>query len=154
MYVKEVERLHKVGIYTDEMYNKIMDSMKDCGTGQLVGVIPGKADLIYNLKFNPDDFNLVELVVNSTPWLGADHDYPELFGKYGYTFSGIGDGFRWYRKDPNSAFTCKQVALNNTAMAHGYKAIDDATELELWKMLALLETYWCNSYIEWYNHKK
>ena len=153
MYIKEVEKLHKDGIYTDEMYSKIMNSMDDCGTGQLTGVVPHNADLIYNLKFNPDDFNLVELVVHSTPWLGADYDYPELFGKYGYTFTGIGDGFRWLRKDPNTEFTFKQEALNDTAATHGYKAIDDATELELWKMLALSERYWGNCYKEWYHHK-
>lgn len=153
MYIEEVERLHKTGIYTDEIYTKITDSMRDCGTGQLIGIVPDKAGLIYNLKFNPDDFNLVELVVNSTPWLGADNDYPDLFGKYGYTFCGIGDGFRWFRKDPNIKLTYNQIALNDKAVANSYKAIDDATELELWKMLALSERYWSNCYKEWYEHK-
>lgn len=128
-----------------------MSDMSDCGTGQLIGIVPNKARLIYNLKFNPENYNLIELVINSTPWLGADHDYPELFGKYGYTFTGIGDGFRWFRKDPNTKLTYKQIALNDTAIAHGYKAIDDATELELWKMLALSERYFGRFYSECYD---
>lgn len=129
MELNEVNRLHEIGVYTDEMYNKIMNSMSDCGTGQLIGFVPTMADIIYSLKFDPDNFNLIEVVKESTPWLGADNDYPELFGKYGYTYCGICDGFRW--KD----------------------SINEATELELWMMLALSERYWGNRYRELF-HKE
>lgn len=149
MYKKEIDRLHKNGVYSDEMYEAIMSSMKESDDGQMIGFVPGKASLIYNLKFNPDNYNLVDLVVHSTPWLGADNDYPELFGKYGYTFCGIGDGFRWYRVDPNTEFTYYQQAIHDKALEIGKLPIDYATETELWKMLALSNTYWLNNYKEW-----
>ena len=61
-----------------------------------------------------------------TPMFGAENVEP--FGKYGYTFTGICDGWEW--KDEELA---------------------KAPELDLWKMLAISETYWRINYERWYH---
>ena len=141
MFKAEVDRLHKVGVYSDDEYNSIMKSMDVNEKGELIGVVPNGIWTLYSLKFDLKKQSLVDIVKDSTPWLGADSDFPELFGKYGYTISGIYDGWDWFTQD----------SITDYAMNHGHKPIEEATELELWKMLALTNTYWYNSYKEWYD---
>ena len=61
-----------------------------------------------------------------TPPLGAEFMNP-IFGKYGYTLFGIGDGWKWITKD--------------------------IPEIDIWHMAALCNLYWCNFY-EYLNAKK
>lgn len=68
-----------------------------------------------------------ELLEDSIPWHGAESDMPDLFGKYGYGLYGISDGFKW--KDE----------------------LENASELEIWKMIALSNIYWFRKYKKWLN---
>jgi len=63
-----------------------------------------------------------------TPMLGAENYFPDLFGKYGYTFTGICDGW-WWLED----------------------RLKDAPEKDLWQMLAIASTYWMLNYEKWYD---
>ena len=64
-------------------------------------------------------FDLRQIVLDyCIPMLGAEKYFPDLFGKYGYTFSGIGDGWQW-----------------------NFVAMQEASEADLWKMLAIASTY-------------
>lgn len=69
---------------------------------------------------------LIEEVKNSVPPLGIEFEKP-LFKKYGYTYSGIGDGWIW--KDN----------------------LSEATTDELWEMLNFSNEYWYKEYRSWYN---
>ena len=145
MLKKEVDRLYNVGVYSEEEYNSIMKFMHVNEKGELIGVIPnGIMSTLYSLKFDLKKQSLVDIVKDSSPWLGADYDFPELFGKYGYTITGICDGWNWFTQDK----------ITDHARNNGYKPIEEATELELWKMLALSNTYLYNEYKEWYYSKK
>lgn len=64
------------------------------------------------------------------PPLGAENFFPKLFGKYGYTYAGICDGWNWIGE-----------------------ALDLAPEEDLWKMLAITSTYWHLNYQKWFNEK-
>lgn len=134
---KKVERLHKAGIYSDKMYNEIISSTFSDSNNpdKLIGFLPNMAYTIYNLEFDPSSYSLVGLVEKTVPWLGADDDFPELFGKYGYTYCGISDGFNWFKKD----------TITKCALEHGHKPLEEASELEMWKMIALSYMYWHNS---------
>jgi hypothetical protein len=63
-----------------------------------------------------------ELLEESVPWQGAETDMPDLFGKYGYGLYGICDGFKWKNE------------------------LENASELEIWKMIALSNMYWFRKY--------
>lgn len=140
---KEVDRLYKTGVYSEEEYESILGRMSENNNGELLGGVPDGCSLKYSLKFDLKTKPLVDIVADCSPWLGADHDFPELFGKYGYTYCGICDGFEFFRTG----------TINDIAKEHGYKPLDEATDVELWKMLALSNTYWLNSYREWYYKK-
>lgn len=143
MYKKRVEKLHDKGVISDEEYADILR----CGFNDKGRVNPGVRPALlgtkYALGLDPNNINLLEEVRHLTPWLGADTDIPELFGKYGVTYCGICDGWRWFTPDN----------LTEWAIANGKKPLESATELELWQMLALSSLYWYNSYREWYYNK-
>lgn len=87
-----------------------------------------KEDIVKNIYINmkPKEFFLQEC----TPWLDADFN-SDLFKNYGYTYSGICDGFEFYKDK-----------------------IDKAPEVDLWKMLALSAMYWEKSYSRWLDQKE
>jgi len=60
------------------------------------------------------------------PWLGADNDL-EIFKQYGYTYTGICDGFDFYENK-----------------------LIKASEIDLYKMLAFSNIYWNEQYKKWY----
>lgn len=138
MKKKEVDRLHEIGAFTDEMYHELLRGTTVVD-GKLNGIIPGGADTVYALKFNPNNFSLLDVVSHDHPWLGADSDFPDLFGKYGYTVVGIYDGFVWLHSD----------TITDEAREKGKKPIEEATSEELWMMFALIERYWRKTYQEW-----
>lgn len=66
---------------------------------------------------------LIDLLKESAPELGSEFEYPDLFGKYGHTESGISQGWIWHDN-----------------------ALKEVTELEVWKMIAISEKYWREVY--------
>lgn len=71
--------------------------------------------------------NLVDFIKqNIYPPLGGEYDW-NILKKYGYTISGIYDGWEWKEN------------------------IDTATEEELWQIIAICEWYWAKQYKKWYN---
>ena len=83
---------------------------------------------------------LLDKVKCSTPCLGWDYKYPDLFGKYGCTISGICDGWHWY-----SAYE---------AYKNGHSPLTDATDNELLEMWAMADSYWLRQYTQWYKRSK
>lgn len=134
MYKCRVEKLHKQGVITDEEYNSLMEIGFDEDGYLKQGVYKGGYDLDirYNLGFKPYQINLLEAVKESSPWLGAENSFPSLFGRYGFTYCGICDGWRWLTKDN----------ITSSAARHGKKPLEMASELELWQMLALSNIYY------------
>lgn len=93
-----------------------------------IGTSPGDSWSDRNIKIE----KLLDIVREyCVPMLGAEHAFPDLFGKYGYTFVGIGDGWQW-----------------------NFAALQDAPEDDLWKMLAIGSTYWYINYARWYNEHR
>ena len=125
MRKKKVEKLYHDGILTEKDYNDIMKGDEDKNGTLESYECSVDADVSYNLEFNIKNFDLLEVFKKKcVPWLGADNTFPSLFGKYGYTISGIGYGFEW----------------NDN--------LKNATEQELWEMLALSSMYWEGKYKE------
>lgn len=63
------------------------------------------------------------------PCLGGEHVFAEI-EKYGYTYTGICDGFKW--KD----------------------TISEISNEEAWKIIALCSIYWKCRYAEWYDKEE
>ena len=80
-------------------------------------------------------------VKHCTPGLGWDFEYPNLYGKYGMTISGICDYWCWFTEEN----------ITDYAREHGHLPLTDATDMELFEMWATADNYWLNQYQEWYD---
>ena len=83
---------------------------------------------------------MLDKVRNCTPQLGWDYLYPDLFGKYGMTISGICDGWSWFEEDN----------ITDCTRERGHLPLTDASDIELLTMWAISADYWLNKYEEWY----
>lgn len=81
---------------------------------------------------------LLNKVRQCTPQLGWDEKYPNLYGKYGMTISGICDRWHWFEEDN----------IINSAKLFGCLPLTDATDIELLEMWAIADNYWLNQYKE------
>ena len=83
---------------------------------------------------------LIYKVQHYTPQLGWEYKYPDLYGKYGMTISGICDGWYWFTEDN----------ITDYARARGCLPLTNATDAELLEMWAIADNYWLNEYKKWY----
>ena len=83
---------------------------------------------------------VLDKVLFCCPPLGWDDVYPDLFGIYGYTFSGVCDGWKWNTEEN----------ISDRVREDGKLPITKASYVELLNMLALMNEYWHNQYMEWY----
>lgn len=144
MKKEKLDRLFKEGILSKEEYNSFFKTMHENEKGELIGVVPnGNASHKYNLNGDLLHGNLLEfLKTRVTPPMEAE-TMDETFKKYGMIVCGIGDYWHWFTKD-----NITEYALNN-----GHRPVEEATELELWKMIAICERYWEVFYSELYYDK-
>ncbi|NLE04997.1 MAG: hypothetical protein GX638_09370 [Crenarchaeota archaeon] len=140
MYKEKFDKLVEGGIISEPEKEKIYSQMRPNSDGQLVGVSDGNVSYKYYVGGDIFNDNLCDFVIKyCVPPLGMEY-IDDTFKKYGMTYSGICDGWEWFRKDKIT-----QYALNN-----GHKPIEDASNEELWKMLAMSSMYWEGNYKEWY----
>lgn len=67
------------------------------------------------------------------PWQGAESDFEALFGKYGYTVTGIYEKWHWYTKDDLKLFDCTEET---------HDTLDNVTFDEAFRMVAITHAYW------------
>lgn len=91
-----------------------------------------------------DREELLNKVRNCIPQLGWDSVYPDLYGKYGITVSGIYDGWHWFEEDN----------ITEYARQHGCLPLTDASDIELLTMWAIADNYWLNKYKKWYKRSE
>ena len=78
------------------------------------------------------EFDLRQIILDyCVPMIGAEKYFPDLFGQYGYTFTGYGEGWQW-----------------------NFVALQEAPEVDLWKMLAIASTCQMLMYQRYYNKMK
>ena len=133
--MKEIDfmSLIKKGIITEEEYRKFI-SDKNVNNGEITGGYRNTESIVRKYKFNGNllDGSLVDFIrYNIVPPLGAE-SYDKVFKIYGYSYYGICDGYEWFTKDN----------ITDTAIKNGYKPLEEATELELWKIIAICSRYW------------
>lgn len=97
-----------------------------------MGVIKSAEDEVYENLGGFVTKELCDYVLEDlTPPLGAERIFPDSFGKYGFTISGISDGWKWYEDKVKSA-----------------------PKTDLLIMISIANTYWLNKYMKWYEEKK
>lgn len=146
MYIKDLKDCLRNGAITQQEYDEIFEYMSIHEDGeQLIGVIPNTKGMIkFNLDGDMTDGSLIDfLKTRITPPYEATRIDP-LFTKYGMMVCGIGDYWHWFTKN-----NITQYALDN-----GHKPIEEATEEELWKMIAICSRYWQVFYQRLYNREK
>ena len=141
MYKDKFDKLVEQNIISQSEKEKVYSLMTPNSDGQLIGIADGKIDFKYYVSGDIFSDELCDFVIHHcTPKLGMEY-IDETFNTYGYTYSGIGDGWEWFRRDK----------ITQYAIDRGHKPIEDATNEELWKMLAMSSIYWEGKYKEWYD---
>lgn len=113
---------------SDCQYGKPTDAKENKRMSMSHGMFGYIPDLI---GFNPYECSPLDILIKMIPWHNAEYDMPDLFGVYGYTTCGIVEVWRWLHKD----------SISNKARKDGCKPIEEASELELWKMIALMSIF-------------
>ena len=142
MKISKLNKLLNEGVLTNEEYNLFFNSMTDNGKGELIGSVPYRENAYrkFCLEGDLSNENLLEFVKTKiVPPYEADY-IDDLFKKYGIMILGISDYWHWFTKEN----------ITDYAIHNGCKPVEEATELELWKMIAICERYWAVSYKEWY----
>ncbi len=144
MYKDKLDNLLERGVLSRDEYDKFFESMYEDNNGQMLGVVPSeKFRYKYNFDGNLLDGSLVDFILNEiTVPLEAEEIDP-IFKIYGYSYYGICDGYKWFTK----------AEITKMQMDQGYKPIENASELELWKIIGICSRYWEVQYKEWYEHK-
>ena len=113
---------------SDCQYGKPTDAKENKRMSMSHGMFGYIPDLI---GFNPYECSPLDILIKMIPWHNAEYDMPDLFGVYGYTTCGIVEVWRWLHKD----------SISDKARKDGCKPIEEASELELWKMIALMSIF-------------
>lgn len=140
----KLDRLLKEGVLSKEEYDSFFKTMKENEKGVMIGIMPnGNASYKCNLDGDLLHGDLLEfLTTKVTPPYEAEY-MDETFKKCGMMVCGIGDFWHWFTKD-----NITEYALNN-----GCRPVEEVTELELWKMIAICERYWHVFYSDCYHDK-
>lgn len=144
MYKDKMDNLLERGVLTQDEYYKFFECMEENNEGKMIGVVPSEK-FHYKYDFDGDllDGSLVDFILNEiTVPLGAE-EIDSIFKIYGYSYYGICDGYKWFTKSE----------ITKTQIDQGYKPIENASELELWKIIGICSRYWEVQYKEWYEHK-
>lgn len=140
MKKKYFDELLKAGILTQEEYNDVFTKMRLSEDGDLFGVVPQTDYMIkYNLEGDMLNGDLRDFVKRH---IVPPYEFANVkpFSRYGILYTGIGDGWHWFTKDN----------ISQRAHLMGYRPIEEATEEELWKMIAMASRFWEVSYKRWY----
>ena len=145
MYKQELDELLERGVLSQDEYSEFFKTMYANEEGQMIGTKPnGTCSNKYDFDGNLIDGSLLEFVLKEiTPPLESEY-IDDVFKKYGITVCGIYDGWHWFRKDN----------ISKQAIGLGYKPIEEATETELWKIIAISSRYWEVFYKRSYYHLK
>ncbi len=112
-----------------DMANRTVHTLPDFFKREVSGMNPGDDCICLPLD---KEYDLRQIVLDyCVPMIGAEKYFPDLFGKYGYTFTGVGDGWQW-----------------------NFAALQEASEADLWKMLAIASTYWYLTYERLYDNER
>ena len=136
MLKRDLDLCYEKGNLTKEDYEEWLSRMKENENGELIGQYPnGKAFYKYNMDGDIFDRPLYMFLYDRCyPPLGIEDttDPPfDVFEKYGYTNGGIHEGFEW-----------------------NLEALRKAPEIDLWKMIAIIERYWRINYSRLYFNRK
>lgn len=148
MRLKDLNDKVNKGVFSKQEKEEILKCLHPTESGDLVGCYPSN-NLVphfeqrWAMNYDIKTGNLVEYINKYvSPWLGAE-SYDEVFKTYGYTYCGIADGYKWFTNEN----------INDTTRSNGHKPLEEATELELWKIIGMCMAYWMGLYKEWYYNK-
>lgn len=144
MYKKKLDNLLKRQVLTRDEYDKFFESMDENEDGQMTGRVPSDK-CVRKYEFDGDLFedSLSNFVLKEVvPPLGAEN-YDDAFKVYGYSYFGISDGYHWFTESE----------ISKEQRERGYKPIEEASETELWKIIAICSRYWESFYKELEEHK-
>lgn len=140
MYKDKFDELVELGVISELEKEKTYKQMSPNKKGQLTGQVDSMIDFKYYVGGDIFNDNLCDFVKKyCSPHQGMEF-IDDTFKTYGYTGAGYFDGWWWREKD----------SITQWAIEQGHKPIEEATNEELWKMLAMTSMYWEGSYKEWY----
>lgn len=145
MKKKTLDKLLKNGVLSKEEYDSFFTTMSENERGEMIGIAPtGNVSHKYHLEGDLLQGDLIEFLKTKVDPPYEAEEMDEVFHKYGMMVCGIGDRWYWFTNDN----------ITEQALKNGRKPIEEATELEIWKMIAICERYWHISYERWYEERK
>ena len=143
MKIERLQELLDKGVFTEEEAIHAKRVIKELPLGEKNIGIPDFVRFKYYMGFNATDtvgeeFK-GEFLRSCSPPPGIEN-YNALFRKYGHTVYGLTTDWEWYREDTLT------LSMNKKGMA----PIEEATEEDCWKMLAISAFYWQRFYEEEY----
>lgn len=143
MDVEKLKKLKEKGIFSKDEEVQVNRIINEASLGEKNIGVPDIIRYKYYLGFDATDFSkediLNELILHCSPPEGIEN-FNALFRKYGHTSYGLKTEWIWYRED----------TLTLSMSKKGLCPIENATEEECWKMLALSGFYWQRFYEEKY----
>ena len=143
MNIERLKYLLDKGVFNEEEQIHVKRIINELPLGEknigVPDVIRFKYYLGFNVEYAPKEELLKELIERCKPPEGIEN-YNVLFHKYGHTVYGFTTKWEWYREENLTLALSKK----------GYAPIENATEEECWKMLAISAFYWQRFYEEKY----
>ena len=134
----ELDELLNRGVLNNEEYEEFFKCMHVNDEGEMIGTLPCD-EIYYKYELNGDISNLLDFVIKEVCPPEGMESFNKTFYTYGYGTYGVSDKWIWFKSD----------TITDYAKEHGHKPIEEASELELWKMVALSSRYWHVSYQRW-----
>ena len=143
MKIERLQELLDKGIFNEEEAIHVKRVINELPLGEKNIGIPDFVRFKYYMGFDTNAFNskefIDEFLRHCSPPPGIEN-FNALFRKYGHTVYGLEVKWDWYRED----------TLTLSLSKKGLSPIEEATEEECWKMLAISAFYWQRLYEEKY----
>ena len=133
MTKKKLDKLLQEGVLSQKEYNLFFQTMRENENGEMVGIVPhGSISYKYYLDGDMLNGDLREFLMHRVCPPYQAEEYDDVFKKYGMMVTGVADYWHWFTREN----------ISERALANGYRPIEEASELELWMMIAICERHW------------
>lgn len=130
---RELDNLLERGVLSAPEYAEFFQTMEVAEDGRLVGLCPNThAQHKYDIEGDLWDESLLDFVLKEIVFPIGIERYDEVFSTYGKMIYTDQEHWVWWTRDN----------IPEEAIEQGCKPIEDATEEELWKMVAIASRYW------------
>lgn len=142
---RELDELLERGVLSNEEYDEFFERMKVASNGQVIGICP-TTHALHKYELNGDlwDESLRDFLMKEVKFPIGIEKFDDVFSIYGKMVYMDQEYWVWWTREN----------IPDEAIEDGCRPIEDATEEEIWKMIAIASRYWEMLYKRlWMNRK-